>query len=62
MINVLEFYTLKKYNCIMNTKDMAIQCDGVDTVLMSGSGSDRYMYSGVGSVRTGGCKPHETSK
>lgn len=38
MINVLEFYTLKKYNCIMNTKDMAIQCDGINTVLMSGSG------------------------
>ncbi len=38
MINVLEFYTLKKYNCIVNTKDTAIQCEGIDTVLMSGSG------------------------
>ena len=38
MVNVLEFYTLKKYNCIVNTKDTAIQCEGIDTVLMSGSG------------------------
>ncbi len=38
MINVLEFYTLKKYNCIMNTKDKAIQCEGISKVLMSGSG------------------------
>lgn len=38
MINVLEFYTLKKYNCIVNTKDTAKQYKGIDAVLMSGSG------------------------
>ncbi len=38
MTNVLEFYTLKKYNCIVDTKNIAIQCEGIDTVLMSGSG------------------------
>ena len=59
MINVLEFYTLKKYNCIMNTKDMAIQCDGIDTVLMSGSGptviciaeSEAYAQAAAGRMK-----------
>ena len=42
MINVLEFYTLKRYDKAVYTKNKMQQVSGENPVLMSGSGPTIY--------------------